>query len=73
MTGDLAETFEVCAVDKQILLSASRLDMPDFEDAIQAASALANGLDFIITSNLKDFKKSPIKTVSPAEFMKQLN
>jgi predicted nucleic acid-binding protein len=72
MTGDLAETFEVCAVDKSILQSAMRLEMPDFEDAIQSASALAAGLDFIITSDLKDFKKSPVKAISPVEFMKQL-
>jgi len=72
MTGDLAETFEVCAVDKSILQSAMRLERPDFEDAIQSASALAAGLDFIITSDLKDYKKSPVKAISPVEFMKQL-
>jgi predicted nucleic acid-binding protein len=72
MTGDLAETFEVCAVDKSILQSAMSLEMTDFEDAIQSASALAAGLDFIITSDLKDFKNSPVKAVSPLEFMKQL-
>jgi predicted nucleic acid-binding protein len=72
MTGDLAETFEVCAVDRGILQSAMRLEMPDFEDAIQSASALAAGLDFVITSDLKDYKKSPVKAISPVEFMKQL-
>ena len=72
MTGDLAETFEVCAVDKNILQSAMSLEMTDFEDAIQSACALAAGLDFIIISDLKDFKKSPVKAVSPVEFMKQL-
>lgn len=72
MTGDLAETFEVCAVDKSVLQFATRLEMPDFEDAIQSASALAAGLDFVITSNLRDFKKSPVKAISPTEFMKQL-
>lgn len=72
MTGELAETFEVCAVDKDVLQSAMKLEMPDFEDAIQSASALAAGLDFIITSDLKDFKKSPIQALSPAEFLKQL-
>jgi len=73
MTGDLADTFEVCAVNGETLRSALRLGMADFEDAIHAASAFAEGLDFIITSNLKDFKKSPIKAVSPVEFLKQLS
>ncbi len=72
MTGDLADTFEVCAVNRQILRAALQLDLSDFEDAIQAASAAAENLDFIITSNLKDFKKSPVRAVSPVEFLKQL-
>jgi hypothetical protein len=73
VTGDLADTFEVCAVNRETLRSALRLGMVDYEDAIHAASAFAEGLDFIITSNLKDFKNSPVKAVSPAEFLKQLN
>jgi len=73
VTGDLVETFEVCAVDKDVLQSAMKLDMPDFEDAIQSASALAAGLDYVITGDLRDFKKSPVKSVSPAEFLKLLD
>ena len=73
MISDLAETFEVCAVDMEVLRVAMQFDMPDFEDSIQSASALAAGLDFIITSNLKDFKKSPVKAISPAEFIVHLD
>lgn len=73
MTGDLADTFEVCAVNKETLRTALRLGMGDYEDSIHAASALAEGLDFIITSNLKDFRKSPVGAVSPTDFLKQLS
>jgi predicted nucleic acid-binding protein len=69
---DITDTFEVCAVNKQVLQSALRLGMTDYEDAIHAASALAEGLEFIVTSNLRDFRKSPVKAVSPVEFLKQI-
>ena len=72
MVEDLTSTFEVCAVNHDVLRSALRLEMADFEDAIQSANALLEGLDFVITRDLKDFKKSPVKAVSPVEFMKQL-
>jgi len=72
MVNDLTDTFEVCAVNHEVLRSALHLEMEDFEDAIQSASALAEGLDFIVTRNLKDYKKSPVKAISPVEFIKQL-
>lgn len=72
MADDLTSAFEVCAVNHDVLRSALRLEMADFEDAIQSANALLEGLDFVITRDLKDFKKSPVKAVSPVEFMKQL-
>jgi len=73
MMEDLTDTFEVCAVNREVLRSALRLEMDDFEDAIQSANALTEGLDFIITRDLKDYKKSPVKAISPVEFIKQLS
>ena len=46
--------------------------MKDFEDSVQIASALADGVDFIVTRDSKDYKKSPIKAFAPAEFLKEL-
>jgi len=46
--------------------------MKDFEDAVQIASALASGLDFIVTRDVKDFVNSSIRVMSPAEFVKEL-
>jgi hypothetical protein len=42
------------------------------KDEPNVASALAEGLEFIVTSNLRDFRKSPVKAVSPVEFLKQI-
>jgi hypothetical protein len=49
------------------------LDWPmrDFEDALQAAAAVACGAQFIITRNDKDFRGSPIPALTPEAFAKQ--
>jgi predicted nucleic acid-binding protein len=72
MVQDILETFEVSSVNQGVLRTALQLDIEDFEDAIQVASALADGLDCIVTRNLKDFEKSPIQIFSPVEFLKRL-
>ena len=50
---------------------ADKLAMRDFEDALQVSAALAWGADFIVTRNLKDFKKSPIHAISPGEAVRR--
>ncbi len=42
----------------------------DFEDALQAAMALQNNCDFIITRNVDDFKNvTSIPVLEPKEFL----
>lgn len=48
---------------------ASESEMPDFEDALIAFSAERNGVDFIVTRNKKDFRKSPVPALTPQEFV----
>ena len=43
----------------------------DFEDAVQAACAKRHFLNLIITRNVKDFVNSPVKAVSPEEFLRE--
>lgn len=52
-------------------LHALTLGMGDFEDALQVASARAEGVTCIVTRDTKDFSKSPIQIMSPAEFLTQ--
>jgi predicted nucleic acid-binding protein len=40
----------------------------DFEDAIQYSCAIENNLTMILTRNIKDYKKSSIKVVTPDIF-----
>ena len=72
MMNDLMDTFEISPVSRDVLRSALKLDMKDFEDAVQIASAQAYELDFIITRDIKDYEKSPVKALSPAEFVQEL-
>jgi len=45
--------------------------MPDFEDALQAAAALACGAQLIVTRNERDFKGSPVAALNPEAFLRQ--
>ena len=46
-------------------LAALDLPMSDFEDALQAAAAMACGAQVIVTRNERDFKASPVPAMSP--------
>jgi hypothetical protein len=47
---------------------ALNLDMPDLEDAMQAAAALACRADVIVSRNSKHYRKSPVPAMTPASF-----
>ena len=42
-------------------------DVADYEDAVMVETAIANKVDFILTRNIKDYKKAKIKVISPTE------
>lgn len=46
------------------------MNFNDYEDAVQAATAEYVCADYIITRNVKDFKKSNVKAITPSEFLK---
>jgi predicted nucleic acid-binding protein len=43
--------------------------MPDYEDALQAAAAVACGAQIILTRNVRDFKGSPVQALTPEAFV----
>ncbi len=49
--------------------TATELQRDDFEDEIQAATAKRIHADYIITRNVKDFKKSEVIAFTPEEFL----
>lgn len=56
MMNNLMDTFEISLVSRDVLRATLKLEMKDFEDAVQIASAQADGLNFIITRDVKDYK-----------------
>jgi hypothetical protein len=56
-------------VDRDILLRALALGWKDFEDAVQALSALQCQADYLITRNTADFEHSPVPALSPEAFL----
>ena len=66
----LSEITEIVGVDRQIILSAlDNNDFSDFEDSVQTECAKSFYADYIITRNIKDFKNSPVKPVTPDDFL----
>ena len=45
------------------------LNWTDFEDAVQAACAEKAEADYLVTRDKKGFRRSPVKTVTPAELL----
>lgn len=64
--ADLESMVEILEVNKSIIKFSLNSDLTDFEDAIQNACALTNKkIEFIVTRNIKDFKKSQLPVFSP--------
>ena len=61
--------FQILPIDGQTLVAADALAGSDFEDNIQMAAAAAARLDYIVTRNPADFSGSPIRVVTPPQFL----
>jgi predicted nucleic acid-binding protein len=60
---------EVINIDEGILKQALTSEIDDYEDAVIEMSAKEKSIDYIITRNLKDFKKSSVSVLPPGEFL----
>ena len=60
---------EVAKLDDKIIELSLASDFEDFEDAIQYHTALANGVNCIVTRNLKDFKRSKLPVLTAKEYL----
>ena len=64
---ELARFVSVAATNTDGIRYAASLPMADFEDAMQVAAARACGARHIVTRNVRDYERSPIPAVEPAE------
>ncbi len=64
---ELTRFVAVAATDTDSIRYAAALPMADFEDAMQVAAAHACGARHIVTRNVRDYARSPIRAVAPQE------
>ncbi len=70
LLAELSEMTEIADVTKNIIRKSLKTDFKDFEDAIQYNCALSlSKIDFIVTRDTKDFKKSTLSIMAPEEIV----
>ena len=69
---ELSRFVEVAATDTESLRLAGRIQMRDFEDAMQVAAAQACAADIIATRNTRDFRASPVEARTPERLLDRL-
>ena len=68
LLDELSEMAEIADVTKSVIKKSLKTDFKDFEDAIQYYCALSlNKIDFIVTRDTKDFKKSTLSIMTATE------
>jgi predicted nucleic acid-binding protein len=65
--------FKIIEINEKILNAALFSEIDDFEDAVIEISAKENGAEYILTRNIKDFKKSIVKAITPEELLLFIN
>ena len=64
--------FEIASVNRLVIENALKSKFSDFEDSVLHESARHAGAEYIITRNIKDFKKSKIPAYTSTEFLSML-
>ncbi|MDB5125507.1 MAG: hypothetical protein JWP94_3636 [Mucilaginibacter sp.] len=74
LLDELSEITEIVDVTNAIIRQSLKTDFNDYEDAIQYYCALSlPQIDFIVTRNTRDFKKSTLPVMNPSEAVASLN
>lgn len=68
---ELLQWAQVASTGHAHAVQALALPMADFEDALQAAAAVACGAHYIITRNTRDFVASPVPALTPEKYLAQ--
>lgn len=68
--NEILKFIETIDVPKKVILAALKSPFKDFEDALQNYAAIENGkITTIITRNVKDYKHSLLKVMTPKEYL----
>ncbi len=68
---DMTNKILVLDLTEKIVKDSIKLEFTDYEDALLAETAFKQNCDYIITNNIKDFKKSKVLAVKPDLFIKK--
>jgi len=68
----LLHFIEVAPIGTRDAKQALTFPMSNFEDALQAAAALAFDSVYIVTRNINHYRKSPIPAMTPLQFLKEV-
>jgi len=70
---NLLEFITIIPVDLDVLRKGLNSNHKDFEDAVQIyCASTINGMEYIVTRNIKDFKNSEIPAFLPNEIVAKL-
>ena len=69
---DLLRSAEAAPATTEALRKATRLQMRDFEHAMQVAAAEGCGADVIATRNIRDYARSPLRAATPKTLVGEL-
>lgn len=70
---ELTGLTEIIGTTKKEIVRALKNNFKDFEDSIQYSSALAvDGIEAIITRNVKDYRHAEIAVMTPLEYLKMI-
>jgi predicted nucleic acid-binding protein len=65
----LLAKFVIAPLDADVFMEARELNFNDFEDSVVAILSSKANCRYIITRNVKDFKRSAIPAITPEEFI----
>jgi predicted nucleic acid-binding protein len=69
LLSKLLSLFGVAAVNRHVIERALSSSIRDFKDAVLSEAGELAGAECIITRNARDFRKSPLRILDPAEFL----
>lgn len=70
---DLSEIFEITDSLTYCCLKSFNSKINDFEDALMSQTGEVLGVDYLVTRDTKDYKKSKLKVKTPKELIKILH
>ena len=70
--SSIMSLFEIASVNRLVIENALNSKFKDFEDSVIHEAARHAGANYIVTRNIKDFKKTKIPAFTPFEFLSML-